>query len=46
MYWGDLAPGGGFGRPSILFMLDRRTGRRVRLEGYGWQPLINGREVP
>jgi hypothetical protein len=46
MYWADLAPGGAFGHPSILLLLDRRTGNRARLEGYGWQPLVNGREVP
>lgn len=45
IYWADLAPGARFGHPSVLLLLDARSGRIVaqqRLSGY---PLLSGRRA-
>ncbi len=43
LYWEDLVPGALFAHPSVLLLLDARSGRVVLRKTLGWAPLMNGR---
>jgi hypothetical protein len=43
LFWLDQAPGAGFVHPSVLVLVDRRTGHVVRKQRLSWWPVVNGR---
>ncbi len=45
-FWQDLAPGAGFAHPSVLLLIDARSGKVVRRQKLQWFPFINGKQAP
>jgi hypothetical protein len=43
LFWEDLAPDGLFQKPSVLLLVDDRTGRVLRRQPLSWWPLVNAR---
>lgn len=46
IYWLDLAHGAHFEHPSVLLLIDDRTGRVRMRRKLAWYPLIDGRRPP
>jgi hypothetical protein len=42
LFWEDLAPGAFFAHPSVLLLIDARSGRAVMRERLAWAPVVNG----
>lgn len=42
LFWADLAPGAAFEHPSVLLLIDARSGRVVKEQGLAWWPLVDG----
>ena len=45
LFWEDLAPGALFAHPSMLLLLDARSGRVVMFKRLAWAPVVNGRRA-
>jgi PKD repeat protein len=43
LFWEDLAPDTDFEHPSVLLLVDDRTGRVIRRAPEAWYPLIDGK---
>ena len=43
LFWADHAPNGQFQKPSVLLLVDDRSGRVVRRQPLSWWPLVNAR---
>ena len=43
LYWEDLAPDGEFMHPSVLLLIDDRSGHILRRAPMAWYPLIDGK---
>jgi hypothetical protein len=46
LFWEDLVPYTEFAHPSILLLIDARTGRVQRRQQYEWWPVVNGSKPP
>ncbi|MHB8658587.1 MAG: hypothetical protein ACYC91_11635 [Solirubrobacteraceae bacterium] len=42
LFWEDLAPGALFAHPTVLLLLDARSGRVVVRKRLDWAPVVNG----
>jgi PKD repeat protein len=43
LFWEDLAPGALFEHPSVMVLVDDRSGKVVRRQNMAWWPIVNGR---
>ena len=43
LFWEDLQPYAEFAHPSLLILIDARTGRVLGAHGLAWEPLVDGR---
>lgn len=46
LFWEDLVPGALFEHPSVMVLIDDRSGRVIRRQPEAWYPLVNGRVPP